>query len=238
MSNAPLAEFHRGETEAPVPLSSKLTAAALTAGVYALIAVMTSQQGAYTPPRRPQMSQVVGAMPPVIAPVMAPEQTAPKPSRRSWFLAEPPASAAASSGPSSSNGPTIGFTFRDGPGGTRVAGGCYDATWAKAVSEKVRIRFHHPPEKHHVSGVAFVRFVARRDGKLEQLEIVKSSGDKILDDAAYAMVHDAQPLPRIPRWMQVERVDAVLPIAFGTMAGKFKPAEGNCAPDPVLDRET
>ena len=238
MSGVPLAEFHkRSGYEAPIPLSSKMMAAALTVGVYALIAVMTSQHGTYTPPRRPQMSQVVGAMPPVIAPVTAPEKTAQKPSRLSWFLAEPPASAAPAS--PSGNGPTIGFTFRDGPGGsTRIAGGCYDAAWAKAVSEKVRARFHHPAEKRHVSGLAFVRFVARRDGKLEQLEIVKSSGDKILDDAAYAMVHDAQPLPRIPRWMQVERVYAVLPIAFGDMAGKFKPAEGNCAPDPVLDRET
>ena len=155
---------------------------------------------------------------------------------QSWFLVEPPGETLSSSAPSSAamTGPTIGFTFGSGSGSGSVAGGCDDAGWAKAVNEKVRSRM--PPQMR--DGVAFVRFVARRDGRLEQLEIVKSSGDKILDDAAYQMVHDAQPLPRIPRWMQLERVDAVLPIAFGKMSGKFKPSEGNCAPDPVLNRET
>lgn len=230
MSNTPLGQFHRGDADPRVPLSSKLTAIGLTAGVYALIAVMASQQGTYTPPRRPQASQVLGAT----APVLAPDKTVR--TRQSWFLVEPPGETSSSSAPSSAamTGPTIGFTFGSGSGSTRVAGGCYDAGWAKAVNEKVRSRM--PPQMR--DGVAFVRFVARRDGRLEQLEIVKSSGDKILDDAAYQMVHDAQPLPRIPRWMQLERVDAVLPIAFGKMSGTFKPSEGNCAPDPVLNRET
>ena len=120
--------------------------------------------------------------------------------------------------------------------GTRNTGGCYDAAWAKAVSEKVRS--HYPPKTRGRDGVAFVRFIARRDGRLNRLEIVKSSGDKNLDDAAYEMVHQAQPLPRIPRWMDAETVDAVLPITFGKTFGKLKPSEGNCAPDPLLDRET
>ena len=169
--------------------------------------------------------------------VMAPERPAQQSSRLAWFLAEPPHQAPSSSARSSAAGRTIAFAFGPDTGsGARIAGGCYDAAWAKAVSE--RVRSHYPPNTRDVSGVAFVRFTARRDGRLNRLEIVKSSGDRLLDDAAYEMVHKAQPLPRIPRWMEVDTVDAVLPIAFGNVAGKFKPSQGNCAPDPLLNRET
>ena len=104
MSGAPLTDFHKSGHKASVPLSSKVMAAALTAGVYAVIAVMTSQHGTYTPPRRPQPSQVLGVM----APVLAPDRAARQPSRLSWFLAEPP-SVATSSAPSSSCDCGCGF---------------------------------------------------------------------------------------------------------------------------------
>ena len=74
-----------------------------------------------------------------------------------------------------------------------------------------------------------VQFGVRRDGRLDMLKIGKTSGDRMLDDAAYNMVRAAQPVPAIPDRMHVDRIDVELPIDFGDH-GTFQPSAGDCGP--------
>jgi len=106
---------------------------------------------------------------------------------------------------------------------------CQDAAWARAVTNRVRQFFFYPQtaRQRHVTGVAVARLVVRRSGWLNELEITGTSGNAMLDAAAYAILRKAQPLPRIPDRIAPDRIDVQLPIAFG-MAGDFKPAIGNC----------
>ena len=107
--------------------------------------------------------------------------------------------------------------------------GCFDAAWARSVTDRIRRFFYYPQRARteHVTGVVVVHLTVKRNGQLNQLEIGKSSGDASLDDAAYDMVKKAQPLPRIPDHMHVDMVDGELPIAFG-ITGVFKTSTGSC----------
>ena len=107
---------------------------------------------------------------------------------------------------------------------------CYDAAWAKAVSDHIgrHLRYPEHAARDHITGVVFVHFIVRRNGLLDKLEIGKSSGDTTLDDAAYDLVRQAQPLPRIPDRMHAERVDTELPIAYGIKGAAFHATQGSC----------
>jgi protein TonB len=60
-----------------------------------------------------------------------------------------------------------------------------------------------------------MHFAVRRNGQIDSLKISKSSGDAVLDKAAYDIMQKAQPLPPIPDRMHTDRVDGELPINFG-----------------------
>jgi TonB family protein len=76
--------------------------------------------------------------------------------------------------------------------------------------------------------VVWVHFVVTRNGRLDKLEIGQSSGDDTLDDAAYTMMHKAQPLPSIPDRMHVDHVDGAMPIIFGKLDQHFNATPGHC----------
>jgi protein TonB len=80
-----------------------------------------------------------------------------------------------------------------------------------------------------MTGVVMVHLIVRRDGRLDLLEIGKSSGYDLLDEAATNMVRKAQPLPPIPDRMHADRADGVLPIAFGNVSMNFKASDGTCS---------
>jgi protein TonB len=101
----------------------------------------------------------------------------------------------------------------------------------RSVTEHVRQFFYYPgaARAQHATGVTMVHFIVRRDGRLDMLEVGKSSGDWALDDAAYNMVRKAQPLPAIPDRMHTDRIDGVLPIIFGIPGLHLIPSAGNCS---------
>ena len=72
-----------------------------------------------------------------------------------------------------------------------------------------------------------VRLTIGRNGKLDDLEVYKSSGDASLDDAAYDMVKKAQPLPRLPDHMHLDKVTGLFPIVFGTVDNS-QATKGTC----------
>ena len=79
-----------------------------------------------------------------------------------------------------------------------------------------------------VTGVVLVHLVIRRYGRVELVKVDRTSGDQGLDLAATTMVRNAQPLPWIPEHMHADRIEAQLPIEFGTIDPSLKATIGDC----------
>ncbi len=66
-----------------------------------------------------------------------------------------------------------------------------------------------------LEGRVVVRFTILQDGGLdEHLQLVKSSGAEILDNAAIAAIKSAAPFPALPQQLRRERLHVELPMSF------------------------
>ena len=265
MAQARLADFSRGHGPASVPLSSRVTAAALTVALYGLVFFIGTQHTRV--PRRPPPAEIVAKLvmvpairdlpvPPKI-PVRLVKPPAQTPSPPVFVVAAetsppqatvPPTdtqSPSLKSGPLASGAP---FGSGNGQGGTAngISGtalsGCYDAQWAQAVSNHIaKFLFYPDSEKRrHVTGLVFVDIGIRRNGRLAFSKVGKSSRVRALDQAALETVRQAAPLPRIPERMHVDRVDVEVPIFFGPPDKSLNPSPGNCLVDGniIFHRDT
>jgi protein TonB len=57
-----------------------------------------------------------------------------------------------------------------------------------------------------IEGTVLVRFRALPSGSIEQVDIVKSSGARILDEASITTVYRAAPVPYVDGWVEVPMV--------------------------------
>ena len=246
------AEFFRGHQPAPDETSSRVTAAFLTAGLYALLVFMAGHRSAGMAPDRPAESEIVTRMmpdPPRKKPALEPPPhflarlIRPRAAPPDFAIASaaPPApamlspSAAQSSpldgAPSGDSGTAEQQGAANGTSGNDTqASGCWDAAWAQKVTDRVGRFFYYPARElhNHVTGVVLVHMVIRRYGRVELVKIGRTSGDKALDLAATSMVRNAQPLPWIPAHMHADRIEAELPIEFGMIDPTLKATIGDC----------
>lgn len=248
-----LSEFSRGTQLVPADPTSRMTAGVLTFSIYALLGLfvwLASLQA----PAIPAKSEIVTTLitdvpkkradqpvPPLPAKLIRPRAEQPAPPVFTIASGAPPqapaplpASAALSSpltGGTSGNGPMGQAASGNGAGGNGAASAaCLDPVWMRAVTERVRQFFYYPDAALAVrtTGVAMVHFMVRRDGRIDRLQISKSSGDAGLDKAAMDILRKAQPLPPIPNRMQVARVEGDLPINFGVRNFNARPNIGDC----------
>lgn len=63
-------------------------------------------------------------------------------------------------------------------------------------------------------GTAVIRFTVGPNGEIISRRVVKSSGSKVLDDAAMASVERAAPFPPIPQNLQRNRLEVSVPFRF------------------------
>jgi protein TonB len=230
-----------------------VTAGLLTAFLYAIFALLvwlTSLAPRSSPavseivatllPDRPN-KRVVEPLPPFLARLIKPR--AEKPAMPVFTIASgaPPQAPAPLAASAAKNSPMLGGTSGTGPMGQAASGkgtggtggglaGCLDPVWMRAVTQRVGQFFYYPDtgSATRPTGVVTVHFSVRRNGRIDRLEIRKSSGDQALDKAATDIMQKAQPLPPIPDRMHVDRVEGDLPINFGVRKFSGGASAGSC----------
>ncbi len=76
--------------------------------------------------------------------------------------------------------------------------------WLKVKVESI-LRYPELAAITGLSGVTYIRFDIMQDGSLGQLELLKSSGYKILDDEALNAIRDSAPFQPLPEDWSMER---------------------------------
>lgn len=74
-------------------------------------------------------------------------------------------------------------------------------TYLARVREKVESAWEYPRLARHEGwqGNLYIRFTVRRDGRLGSVTLLRSSGYRVLDDAALAALRDAIPFDQFPQ---------------------------------------
>jgi len=142
-----------------------------------------------------------------------PEQTKPVERREAKQAARSSPSRAAS--PSQAAGASS--LGRAGANGIADAGGqaTVSSYQAQVLAHLARHRVYPPEARSRgATGVARVQFVLGRDGRVLSAKLVGGSGERILDDAAVAMVQRASPFPAFPPSLTQARMNFGAPIRF------------------------
>jgi protein TonB len=247
-----LSEFSRGGPPVPAETSSRVGAGVLTAVLYALLAFVAWR--ASLGPTHSVKSEIVATLlpsaptkrdllpiPPPVTHLIRPRAEQPAPPVFTIASGAPPQAPAPLPASAAKVSPLLGGTSGNGPMGQSASGNgtngngaglasCLDPAWMRAVTERVGEFFYYPDAALAVrtTGVAMVHFIVRRNGRIDRLEIGKSSGDKGLDKAAIDILRKAQPLPPIPERMRVDRVEGDLPVNFGVRNFSGGASQGNC----------
>lgn len=244
-----LADFARGTAPPRTEPANRVTAGLLTGALYVLVGLL-AWLVSFGPPPTPKTPTIVTAMiqetakkpvpePAPVVPDIRPRAEAPAPPVIVTETGAPPQAPAPLAATTPLESPMVGGASGNGPMGQTASGsggrgagsgGCLDPVWMRAVSERVRQFFYYPGPAlaTRTTGVAVLRFGVTRDGRLDRLEVGRSSGDAGLDQAATDILRKAEPLPPIPDRMGVARVDGELPVNFGVRNFNAGASMGNC----------
>jgi protein TonB len=252
--NSTLADFSRARRAAAPRLSDRAAALVLTAVMGGLLVLFATHRTWWSATQHPAPPEVVTQLmreeshkqalppPPVPADLIRPRPETPTAPAFTVATETPPAPAqlpasAAKTSPMAGGSPagTGSGTGAQGASGNGAGGNgtgqssCWDPAWARAVTARVRRVFYFPrnARDQNVTGMVVIRMTVLRNGMLESLDIGKSSGNASLDEAAFNIMKKAQPLPRIPDRMHVDKVSALFPLFFG-VADSSTDTAGNC----------
>jgi protein TonB len=91
-----------------------------------------------------------------------------------------------------------------------------DSTAHRAYLGTLRTHLEHSKVNPRTTliGTAVVRLMVKSDGELVSRKIVKSSGSKVLDEAAIASIEKASPFPPIPSEVGKETIEVSVPFKF------------------------
>ena len=249
----PLSEFPHRSSPAWADPSSRVTSGLLTALLYAVFILLAwwSLTSAEAPPATAELTasilpdvpkkRAIEPLPPFLAHLIRPHAEKPALPVYTVSTGAPPQAPAPLPASAAKTSPMPGGTSGTGPMGQAASGngtggngnglaGCLDPIWMGAVTDRVRQLFYYPQAalSTRTFGVVYVHFVVHKNGRVTTLDIGKSSGAPMLDQAAHDIVQAALPLPPIPDRMHVDSVDAQLPINFGVRDFHGQPTIGHC----------
>ena len=103
----------------------------------------------------------------------------------------------------------------EGTAGTGTATGCMSC-YLEEIRKRLQAYMVYPSEARdrHVQGRVVIHFISDGAGNLVSFEIVNSSGHPILDDAALALMRQAQKIPPIPADLHIAHLNANVPITY------------------------
>ena len=94
----------------------------------------------------------------------------------------------------------------------------FESVVLSAIRESIFFPKQAVRDRHY--GEVFVAFAINRDGSISDLNVTKSSGSKILDEAATKIIRKAaKKFPPIPEAMYGERLEYMVPILFKERRG-------------------
>ncbi len=158
-----------------------------------------------TPRIKPERTEVARAEAPEPEPQEEPDEPKPAPTTPA---APPPSPPAAAQSAARSGG-------AGGGGASQTAGNAAASAYrAKVGAQLKRKRFYpNAARRDRLTGSATVSFTLNASGKVTAVRVVRSSGERILDDAAKEMVQRASPYPPIPPGLG-STITIQAPIAF------------------------
>ena len=98
--------------------------------------------------------------------------------------------------------------------GTQKKGGDTTAHTAYLGTLRSHIEKNKVNPRTEIIGTAVIRFTVDASGGLSARRITKSSGSKVLDDAALASIEKAAPFPPIPRNLERQQLEISVPFKF------------------------
>jgi protein TonB len=143
-------------------------------------------------------------------------ETAPRPATRAPQIKS-------SSNPLSAPAPGIPENSSDAPATGEAAlenqeaiAGAAKASYLSELRAFIESNKFYPPQARTLGheGRTEVKFTVLADGTLASIELIRSSGSKLLDQAALALLTRVEKLRPIPESLQISRFDLVLPIEY------------------------
>lgn len=82
----------------------------------------------------------------------------------------------------------------------------YMAAWVARVERIGNLNYPDAARRGHVHGQLVLTVALARDGRIKSIDVIRSSGHKILDDAAIRIVRLAAPFPPIPKQENIDEL--------------------------------
>lgn len=90
-------------------------------------------------------------------------------------------------------------------GGHGTGGGDGLASLLRSIRQRIEEAKTYPDtaRREGIQGTVDLRFRIAADGSVEAMEILRSSGHRILDEASEQTIRRAAPYPRVPGWIRL-----------------------------------
>lgn len=160
------------------------------------------------PPKPVPQPRPVPTPPPQPAPAVDPQPDEPAPTDTVSTAAEAaPATAAAAPPPPAAQA---------GGGVAGAAATARKKSYFGQLAAHLARHQRYPMEarRRKITGVVMVHFRFNQQGQIQEFNVTESSGNRLLDNEAIAMLKRAQPLPAIPAELGADMLSISLPIEF------------------------
>ncbi|MCS7181470.1 MAG: energy transducer TonB [bacterium] len=91
-----------------------------------------------------------------------------------------------------------------------------DSSYFKLIKKKIDEKIFYPEiaRRRNIEGKIKIQFILKKNGVLEELKILKSSGNEILDKTSLEIIKNASPFPEFPVDLNYEKISFIIEFNF------------------------